>query len=162
MEWFALGKNVYCAKCAEEMRKEEGELPFVKIGVSDNLECAKCKAKPLKVRKGIIVSLGTKERVFCPQCAKNMEDLILEKATYAVSLEDEDVSPTPLWCDSCGKPIPVAVEKESLTILWKTVEALEEIIFQKDLRASRPALWEKALQWKERLDDYLMEATENF
>jgi len=156
MEWFALGKEVLCQKCAGKMK---GAKPLKLASLEGvELECAKCGAKPMDIKKGAIVGFEGKQKIYCPECAKKHEGLILAKANSVISLEEDDIVPTPLWCDECGKPIPVAVPAEVVTVLHKTLEGLEAIIFEKGLKESRPALWRKALQWKEKLDDYLLAA----
>jgi hypothetical protein len=154
MEWFVLGKEVLCRKCAGRMK---GAKPLKLASLEGvELECAKCGVKPMDIKKGAIVGFEGKQKIYCPECAKKHEGLILAKANSVIALEEDDIVPTPLWCDGCGKPIPVAVPAEVATVLRKTLEGLEAIIFEKGLRESRPALWRKALQWKEKLDDYLL------
>lgn len=154
MEWFVLGKEVLCKKCAGRVK---GAKPLKLASFEGvELECAKCGAKPLDIKKGAIIGLEGEQKIYCPECAKKHEGTILAKANSVIALEEDDIVPTPLWCDECGKPIPVAVPTEVATVLHKTLEGLEAIIFEKKLRESRPALWRKALQWKEKLDDYLL------
>jgi protein-arginine kinase activator protein McsA len=154
MEWFVLGKEVLCRKCAGKVK---GAKPLKLASFEGvELECAKCGVKPMEIKKGAIVGFGGRQKIYCPECAKRHEGLILAKATSVISLEEDDIAPTPLWCDDCGKPIPVAVPAEVVTVLHKTLEGLEAIIFEKGLKESRPALWRKALQWKEKLDNYLL------
>ena len=154
MEWFVLGKEVLCQKCAGRMK---GAKPLKLASLEGvELECAKCGAKPMDIKKGAIVGFEGRQKIYCPECAKKHEGTILAKANSVIALEENDIVPTPLWCDECGKPIPVAVPAEVATVLRKTLEGLEAIIFEKGLRESRPALWRKALQWKEKLDDYLL------
>jgi hypothetical protein len=156
MEWFVLGKEVLCQKCAGKMK---GAKPLKVASLEGvELECAKCGARPMNIKKGAIVGFEGRQKIYCPDCAKKHEGLILAKANSVISLEEDDIVPTPLWCDECGKPIPVAVPAEVVTVLHKTLEGLEAIIFEKKLKESRPALWRKALQWKEKLDDYLLAA----
>jgi hypothetical protein len=156
MEWFVLGKEVLCQKCAGKVK---GAKPLKLASFEGvELECAKCGVKPMEVKKGAIVGFEGRHKIYCPDCAKKHEGLILTKANSVVSLEEDDIVPTPLWCDECGKPIPVAVPDEVVTVLYKTLEGLEAIIFERKIRESRPALWRKALQWKEKLDDYLLAA----
>jgi protein-arginine kinase activator protein McsA len=154
MEWFVLGKEVLCKKCAGKVK---GAKPLKLASFEGvELECAKCGMKPMDIKKGAIVGFEGRQKIYCPECAKKHEGLILAKANSVISLEEDDIAPTPLWCDECGKPIPVAVPAEVATVLHKTLEGLEAIIFEKRLKESRPALWRKALQWKEKLDDYLL------
>jgi protein-arginine kinase activator protein McsA len=154
MEWFVFGKEVLCQKCAGKVK---GAKPLKLASLEGvELECAKCGMRPMDIKKGAIVEFGSKQKIYCPDCAKKHEGLILAKANSVISLEEDDIVPTPLWCDECGKPIPVAVPAEVATVLHKTIEGLEAIIFEKKLRESRPALWQKALQWKEKLDNYLL------
>jgi hypothetical protein len=154
MEWFVLGKEVLCQKCAGKMK---GAKPLKLASFEGvELECAKCGVRPMDIKKGAIVGFEGKQKIYCPDCAKKHEGLILAKANSVISLEEDDIVPTPLWCDECGKPIPVAVPAEVVTVLHKTLEGLEAIIFEKKLKESRPALWQKALQWKEKLGDYLL------
>lgn len=154
MEWFVFGKEVLCQKCAGKMK---GAKPLKLASLEDvELECAKCGVRPMEIKKGAIVGFEGRQKIYCPECAKKHEGLILAKANSVISLEEDDIAPTPLWCDECGKPIPVAVPAEVATVLHKTIEGLEAIIFEKKLKESRPALWRKALQWKEKLDDYLL------
>jgi Zn finger protein HypA/HybF involved in hydrogenase expression len=154
MEWFVLGKEVLCKKCAGRVK---GAKPLKLASLEGvELECAKCGAKPLDIKKGAIIGLEGEQKIYCPECAKKHEGTILAKANSVIALEEDDIVPTPLWCDECGKPIPVAVPEEVATVLRKTIDGLEAIVFEKGLKESRPALWRKALQWKEKLDDYLL------
>jgi uncharacterized protein YaeQ len=154
MEWFVFGKEVLCQKCAGKVK---GAKPLKLASLEGvELECAKCGAKPMDIKKGAIVGFEGRQKIYCPECVKRNEGLILAKANSVIALEEDDIVPTPLWCDGCGKPIPVAVPAEVATVLHKTLEGLEAIIFEKGLKESRPALWRKALQWKEKLDDYLL------
>jgi hypothetical protein len=154
MEWFVFGKEVLCQKCAGKMK---GAKPLKLASLEGvDLECAKCGVRPMDIKKGAIVGFEGRQKIYCPDCAKKHEGLILAKANSVISLEEDDIVPTPLWCDECGKPIPVAVPAEVATVLHKTLEGLEAIIFEKKLKESRPALWQKALQWKEKLDNYLL------
>jgi len=151
MDWFVAGSQILCETCASKAK----EAKPVKLASVRGVECAKCGAKPLEVKKGAIVFFKSERKVYCPECAKAHEAKILAKATFAATLEDEDISPTPLWCDECGKAIPVAVPKEVMTTLHKTIDGLEAIIYDERIRQVRPSLWRKALAWKEKLDDYI-------
>jgi hypothetical protein len=158
MEWYVLGKNVICSKCYGMMPGKERSRAIRLEKVHDGIVCAKCGAAPLSVRKGAVVLLEAGEKVYCPTCAKERESVLLQKAVMVASLEDEDIAPAPLWCDRCGEPIPVALPEEAAIVLHKTIEGLEAIIFEKSLRDVRPSLWRRALEWKEKLEDYLLKA----
>jgi Zn finger protein HypA/HybF involved in hydrogenase expression len=158
MEWYVLGKNVICFKCLERMPKEKRRSAIRLAKVDDGISCAKCGAAPLAVRKGAVVLLEAGEKVYCPTCAKERESVLLQKAVMVASLEDDDIAPTPLWCDRCGEPLSVTISEEAATVLHKTIEGLETIVFNKNLRDIRPSLWRRALEWKEKLEDYLLKA----
>jgi len=158
MEWYALGKNVICSKCRQGLPDKVRSRAFRLEKVHDGIVCAKCGAAPLSVRKGAVVLLEAGEKGYCPTCAKEQESVLLQKAVMVASLEDEDIVPAPLWCDRCGEPLPVTISEEAATVLHKTIEGLETIIFNKNLRDIRPSLWRRALEWKEKLEDYLLKA----
>ncbi len=158
MEWYVLGKNVICSKCRQELPDKVRSKAMRLEKVHDGIVCAKCGAAPLSVRKGAVVLLEAGEKVYCPTCAKERESVLLQKAVMVASLEDEDIVPTPLWCDRCGEPLPVTISEEAAAVLHKTIEGLETIIFNKNLRDIRPSLWRRALEWKEKLEDYLLKA----
>jgi Zn finger protein HypA/HybF involved in hydrogenase expression len=158
MEWYVLGKNVICSKCHQGMPNKAKSRAIKLEKVHDGIVCAKCGAAPLSVRKGAVVLLEAGEKVYCPTCAKERESVLLQKAVMVASLEDEDIAPTPLWCDRCGEPLAVTISEEAATVLHKTIEGLETIIFNKNLRDIRPSLWRRALEWKEKLEDYLLKA----
>jgi Zn finger protein HypA/HybF involved in hydrogenase expression len=158
MEWYVLGKNVICAKCHKGLPDKVKSRALKLEKVNDGVVCAKCGAAPLSVRKGAVVLLEAGEKVYCPTCAKERESVLLQKAVMVASLEDDDIAPTPLWCDRCGEPLSVTISEEAATVLHKTIEGLETIIFNKNLRDIRPSLWRRALEWKEKLEDYLLKA----
>jgi DNA-directed RNA polymerase subunit RPC12/RpoP len=158
MEWYVLGKNVICAKCHKGLPDKVKSRALKLEKVNDGVVCAKCGAAPLSVRKGAVVLLEAGEKVYCPTCAKERESVLLQKAVMVASLEDDDIVPTPLWCDRCGEPLSVTISEEAATVLHKTIEGLETIIFNKNLRDIRPSLWRRALEWKEKLEDYLLKA----
>jgi len=158
MEWYVLGKNVICFKCLERVPREKRRSAIRLAKVDDGICCAKCGAAPLSVQKGAVVLLEAGEKIYCPTCAKERESVLLQKAVMVASLEDEDIVPTPLWCDRCGEPLAVTISEEAATVLHKTIEGLEAIIFNKNLRDIRPSLWRRALEWKEKLEDYLLKA----
>jgi phage FluMu protein Com len=158
MEWYVLGKNVICAKCHKGLSDKVKSRALKLEKVNDGVVCAKCGAAPLSVRKGAVVLLEAGEKVYCPTCAKERESVLLQKAVMVASLEDDDIVPTPLWCDRCGEPLSVTISEEAATVLHKTIEGLETIIFNKNLRDIRPSLWRRALEWKEKLEDYLLKA----
>jgi NAD-dependent SIR2 family protein deacetylase len=154
MEWAVLGKEVLCQKCAGKVK---GARPFKLDSLEGvEIECAKCGAKPLAIKKGAVVVFGNRQKIYCPDCAKALESVILEKADCVIAFEEEDTVPAPLWCDGCNKPLPIPIPEEAAAILRKTIDALEEILFKKELRDARPALWQKALLLKEKLDSYLL------
>ena len=157
MDWFVAGSQILCKTCASKVK---GAKP-VKLASVEGVECAKCGAKPLEVKKGAIVFFKSERKIYCPECAKAHEANILAKATFVASLEDEDIVPTPLWCDECGKAIPAVVSKEVITTLHKTIDGLEAIIYDERIRQVRPSLWRKALAWKEKLDDYILAVKEH-
>jgi len=156
MKWFVAGSQILCETCANKVK----EAKPVKLASVEGVECAKCGAKPLEVKKGAIVFFKSERKIYCPECAKAHEANILAKATFVASLEDEDIVPTPLWCDECGKAIPAVVSKEVITTLHKTIDGLEAIIYDERIRQVRPSLWRKALAWKEKLDDYILAVKE--
>jgi hypothetical protein len=158
MEWYVLGKNVICSKCRQGLPDKVKSRAFKLEKVNDGVVCAKCGAAPLSVQKGAVVLLEAGEKVYCPTCAKERESVLLQKAVMVASLEDDDIAPTPLWCDRCGEPLAVTISEEAATVLHKTIEGLETIIFNKNLRDIRPSLWRRALEWKEKLEDYLLKA----
>lgn len=167
-KFYVFADRVYCSSCLEK----EG-LPLERAFEIDgeelsDLTCFKCKDTPKgrketskRLEKGLGIVTQNKVIVLCPDCLTSVHKLVKgQSVSEFVPITDEVEVNAPVFCDNCHRPLEVRLSPQAYLALKKSMEVLESLLYDENLKTNRPALWKAAYLTKTKLDDVLLTVKE--